>query len=465
MPRYKAKEFDFPHNLNKIPNWNDPIIWKINQTSLSYYSDWLLQEIEKIKRDAIAYYNSGKNEEMLENQGYCKNFYDKFIECIVDSMNVAESIFAANGWDGKLGLELARKELLEISETDIEYRKQNIIVGSRKARRVSAAVERGYWKKFGVHTWNDLIYEVFNIDPDEESKLINHKRWEEILKNEWDYRQNKKSPEDYSYSSAKKVSWKCVECKYGWKSRIFSRTVGRGKGLNCPNCAGKIKSKNILSKHQRWVDRLKDEWDYQKNTGIDPNKITFGSHKKVHWICKECKKKWVAIIKNRVSSRGGTNCPICSLETMGRPTPTKSNILTEHPHWNNILKDEWDYEKNKLLPEIFSYASGKIIYWKCKKCRYRWQAAISSRTIQNSGCHACSGRIVSDKNRLTNHYRWREQLSEEWDYKLNKVKPYELSFGTTMKVNWICSECGYKWISTVNSRTSRQKNKKHQHRN
>lgn len=52
------------------------------------------------------------------------------------------------------------------------------------------------------------------------------------LTKEWDYNKNGRlSPEELSFSSAKKVWWKCSICKNEWEAQISNRNLGGG----CPN--------------------------------------------------------------------------------------------------------------------------------------------------------------------------------------------------------------------------------------
>lgn len=46
------------------------------------------------------------------------------------------------------------------------------------------------------------------------------------------------------------------------------------------------------------------------------------------------------------------------------------------------------------------------------------------------------------------------EIAEDWDYSTNKGTPEDVSFGCRQRVNWVCHRCGYKWRTTVNSRTS-----------
>src|SRR5690554_7508180 len=64
--------------------------------------------------------------------------------------------------------------------------------------------------------------------------------------------------------------------------------------------------KNLLNEH---FPEITNEWDFEKNKGIDINTITYGSHKKPFWICPDCKSSYESSVSNR---RFGSKCPYCS---------------------------------------------------------------------------------------------------------------------------------------------------------
>lgn len=59
------------------------------------------------------------------------------------------------------------------------------------------------------------------------------------------------------------------------------------------------------------------------------------------------------------------------------------------------LLEEWDYEKNTILPTEIMWGSDKKVWWKCHNCGYEWQTRISTRTKQGSNCRICNRRINS----------------------------------------------------------------------
>ena len=87
------------------------------------------------------------------------------------------------------------------------------------------------------------------------------------------------TPEKISFASARKVWW-LGKCGLEWQMSVDNRNHGMG----CPICANKqvLAGFNDL---QTTHPELAAEWDYTKNTTIQPTQITYGSTKKVWWIC------------------------------------------------------------------------------------------------------------------------------------------------------------------------------------
>ncbi len=125
----------------------------------------------------------------------------------------------------------------------------------------------------------------------------------ELLLKEWDYIQNAKSPQEYSYGSGEKVNWVCSKCGYKWRAVINSRC----KGAGCPACAGNIvvTGKNDLATMK---PELAKEWDYKKNIDVSPTEVSYTSGHKYWWICIEGHESYLASPSHRVN---GTGCPIC----------------------------------------------------------------------------------------------------------------------------------------------------------
>ena len=112
------------------------------------------------------------------------------------------------------------------------------------------------------------------------------------------------------------------------------------------------------------------EWS-EKNLPLTPDKITFGSNKRVWWKG-ACGHEWETSVKARSK---GEKCPICS---GARVIEGINDLVTLKP----LLAQEWS-EKNKLKPTEVSVASHKKIIWKCKH-GHEWEASVKSRTILNT---------------------------------------------------------------------------------
>lgn len=123
------------------------------------------------------------------------------------------------------------------------------------------------------------------------------------------------------------------------------------------------------------------EWNYDKNQYLSPENVNAGSSTtKVWWKCSKGH-EWQAIVSNRTGKKCG--CPICS----GKKVLAGYNDLqTVNPE----LAAEWNYEKNgNLLPSGVTAKSNKKVWWKCGKCGYEWEAAVSNRSV-GRGCSSCS---------------------------------------------------------------------------
>ncbi len=201
-------------------------------------------------------------------------------------------------------------------------------------------------------------------------------------------------PHKFTSGSHNRVWWQCSSCGYEWKAIIKDRTRGRG----CPACSGRVVTdKNRLSLIH---PEVANEWHPDKNIDLKPENVSFGSNKKAWWICSKCGYEWKAYISKRAQGHG---CPHCA----GKIITKKRCLCSTHPK----LVKEWHPTKNDgLKPDKFSYGSNKKIWWQCSTCKYEWKTSIKARTNGN-GCPACSGRVVTDKNRITITH---PNITKEW---------------------------------------------------
>ena len=120
------------------------------------------------------------------------------------------------------------------------------------------------------------------------------------------------------------------------------------------------------------------------------------------------------------------------------------------------IAKEWDYSKNKSLkPEDVAAASGKRVWWICKK-GHSYRSAIYTR--KKCGCPYCSNKkIIKGYNDLQT---LEPDIAKEWDYaKNNPLKPDEVSVGTSKIVYWKC-ERGHSWKANISNRTNKDNRNK-----
>lgn len=179
------------------------------------------------------------------------------------------------------------------------------------------------------------------------------------------------------------------------------------------------------------------EWS-EKNLPLTPDKITFGSNKRVWWKG-ACGHEWETSVKARSK---GEKCPICS---GARVIEGINDLATLKP----LLAQEWS-EKNKLKPTEVSVASHKKIIWKCKH-GHEWEASIKSRTINGTGCPYCShNKVLAGFNDLASQY---PDIAAEWSDRNLPLLPTMVTAFANSKAWWKCRDCGNEWHTLISTRS------------
>ena len=253
------------------------------------------------------------------------------------------------------------------------------------------------------------------------------------LAKEWNYEKNGDLlPTMVGVHSTKKVWWKCKN-NHEWQAMVSSRNAGCGCAV-CSNRRILAGENDLFTKYPA----LKNEWDYEKNKGIDPQKLGPSSKKKVGWICQKGH-KYDAPPGIRTRGHG---CPYCANQ---KPIVGENDFKTVYPE----LAKEWDYEKNKLRPEDYTSVSGQRVYWKCKK-GHSYQASIAHR-VNGTSCPICAGKIIIPG--VNDLAKERPDLAEEWDFTKNTLKPTEVGLGSNKSIAWICP-IGHSYSAVVYSRVN-----------
>ena len=198
----------------------------------------------------------------------------------------------------------------------------------------------------------------------------------ELIK-EWHPTKNGElKPKEFTHGSHKKVCWLCPK-GHSYDSVIKSRTR-KDRPQGCPYCSGRRSSdgNNLLS----LFPKIADEWHPTKNGELKPEDFTYGSRKKVWWLC-PTGHYYDSIISSRTKKKP-YGCPYCS----GQRVSEENNLLFLFPK----IATEWHPTKNgDSKPEEFTSGSGKKVWWLCPK-DHSYEAAINKRTGKEpTGCPDC----------------------------------------------------------------------------
>jgi hypothetical protein len=258
---------------------------------------------------------------------------------------------------------------------------------------------------------------------------------------EWHPTKNKSLfPEDFTPGTSKKVWWKCNQ-GHEWNARVNFRAR---RGTGCPTCALKNKKRTIPDdKRLSFTNpELAKEWHPTKNGDLLPEHFSYGTTKKVWWKCNQGH-EWNAIVNSRAR---GHKCPICALKYRKKTITDEKRLSFTNPE----LAKEWHPTKNgDLLPEHFSFGSNKKVWWKCNQ-DHEWQTQIGHRTIHNTQCPYCSGRLATKESNLETKF---PELSKEWHPTKNgDLKPKGILPHSKKQIWWLC-EKGHEWRAPLHGRT------------
>ena len=184
--------------------------------------------------------------------------------------------------------------------------------------------------------------------------------------------------------------------------------------------------------------QLMAEWNWEKNTNLNPTELTLGSHKKAWWKCKNGH-EWQVSIYHRIDGNG---CVYCSNKKVLKGY---NDLQTVNP----TLANEWNCEKNNgIMPTDVMPNSNKKVWWKCCK-GHEWQTTIDHRN-KGSGCPYCSGRYaIKGENDLRTV---NPILANEWNYEKNgDLKPELFLANSGKKVWWKCKK-GHEWQAEICNR-------------
>ena len=183
--------------------------------------------------------------------------------------------------------------------------------------------------------------------------------------------------------SKQMVKWVCDKGPdHVWESELGKKissynhahkckSVGRMISLvTCLYCLGrKVSVTNSLATK---FPEIANEWDYEKNEGITPKDVTYGSSKLYWWTCpNDPSHHYLASCNDRTYSH--RTCPYCN----GMELCATNSLAVKYPE----IARQWDAEKNgSLTPDqILPSYTGKV-WWKCDNHpNHSWECAVNLR--------------------------------------------------------------------------------------
>lgn len=255
----------------------------------------------------------------------------------------------------------------------------------------------------------------------------NHKVWPgfndfatqcpEILK-EWNWSKNENVlPSQVARLSSYNAWWRC-ELGHEYQMPVRDKVSNK---YGCPICSGKrvLAGFNDLATVRPEIAK---QWDVDKNNGLKPSDVTYGSHKKVWWKCKNGH-SWLMPINARLYQ----NCPYCSGKKVW---PRFNDFASRHPE----LLAYWDQGRNgDLSPEDVSYGSSRRVWWKCEH-GHSYDMTVEEKH-RGYGCPICSVARLTDENNLAARH---PDLMKEWDYAKNAISPTDISSYSKIAAWWVC---------------------------
>ena len=217
--------------------------------------------------------------------------------------------------------------------------------------------------------------------------------------------------------------------------------ISGAKGhCGCPYCAGVkvLPGFNDLASHD---PDIAAQWHPSKNGSLTPEQVTYGSTKRVWWLCPHGH-EWKSIITARTYM--GSGCPVCSNRVI---QAGYNDLQTLYP----ALAAEWDMEKNApLTPDQVGAGSERKVWWRCPQ-GHSYQSFIHRRAQKGCACPYCTGRkVLVGFNDLATK---QPELAAQWHPNLNgPVTPQMVTEHSNRMAWWQCPE-GHVWKAQITSRS------------
>ena len=269
----------------------------------------------------------------------------------------------------------------------------------------------------------------------------------EIAK-EWDFEKNGDlTPYDVSFGCNKKVAWICPK---GHKYMATIAHRGTATGTNCPICnSGRQTSFAeqailfyIKKYHPDAISRYKDIFDNGMELDIYiPSIHTAIEYDGIYWHSKSKKKDIVKVReKTKYEICRKNNIRLIRIKEGGKEQMTPLDIDADATYFVPNSEDRAEF--SKFIMGFLSSLEGvyRPLIWydldvdveRDKNEIRKYMQEIAKKSIEDT----------------------HPNVAKEWDYEKNgDLKPSMFLAGSTERVWWRCSVCGYEWQTTIYART------------
>ena len=232
-------------------------------------------------------------------------------------------------------------------------------------------------------------------------------------------------PSTTTLGSGSERLWECHK-GHQWLARVADRSNGNG----CPFCSGlrTIPGVDDLATTHPLLASEAHGWD--------PLMLKAGSNKHVEWKCPRGHLYATALHSRALQ---GTSCPICANQQL---LVGYNDLATTHPELA-AQADGWD-------PTTVVSGTSKKLRWICE-AGHSWNANVSSRTLQRTGCPICANKqVLAGYNDLATTHPELAAQADGWD-------PTTAIAGNHKQFLWKCTK-GHSWLASLTNRTSHGSN-------
>ena len=204
--------------------------------------------------------------------------------------------------------------------------------------------------------------------------------------------------------------------------------------------------RSILDTHPHIAAQFHPE----KNGDMLASALTFGSKKKVWWLCPntscvhKCPHEWEATVQNRCAKTKPSGCPHCGIN--GKMRCIHRTIAHTHP---KIAAELHPKKNGEVTAESIPSYSNQELWFLCPEkfecgCLHEYTTIVSNRTLNGTGCPFCGD---SPKNVCVHRsiVHTHPEIAAQWHPRKNgTLTPSEFSYGSNVDIWWLCPiKCEY----------------------